>query len=102
MQSVLIGLIQIEVFLQANWIFYEELFVSWSCKMDNLAALTPIIIIPFNYIDWRDDMRIALRNKGMYRLTVGREFEPLQPLEIKLKYLNKMDEAFGFIRGVLR
>ena len=42
-------------------------------------------------------MHIFLCNKGLYRVTMGRvEFEPQQHLE-KLKYLNKLDEAFGFM-----
>ena len=41
-------------------------------------------------------MQIALRNKGLYRVTMGREVEPQQYLE-KSKYMNKLDEAFGFM-----
>ena len=41
-------------------------------------------------------MHIVLRNKGMYRVTMGKEVEPQHPLE-KSKYLNKLDEDFGFM-----
>ena len=41
-------------------------------------------------------MQIVLCNKGMYMVTMGKEVEPQQTLE-KLKYLNKLDEAFGFM-----
>ena len=41
-------------------------------------------------------MQISLRNKGLYRVTMGREFKPQQHLE-KSKYLNKLNEAFGFV-----
>ena len=64
--------------------------------MDNSSALTPRILTPFNYLDWRVDMQIVLRNKGIYRVTMGREVQPQQPLE-NSKYMNKLDEAFGFM-----
>ena len=41
-------------------------------------------------------MQIVLCNKGLYRVTMGREVKPRQHLE-KLKYLNKLNEAFGFM-----
>ena len=41
-------------------------------------------------------MQIVLRNKGLYRVTMGREVKPQQPPE-KWKHLNKLDEAFGFM-----
>ena len=41
-------------------------------------------------------MQIVLRNKGLYKVTMGKEVEPQHPLE-KLKYLNKLDETFGFM-----
>ena len=41
-------------------------------------------------------MHIVLCNKVLYMVTMGKDVEPQQPLE-KLKYLNKLDEAFGFM-----
>ena len=41
-------------------------------------------------------MQTVLRNKCLYRITMGTEVEPQQYLE-KLKYLNKLDEEFGFM-----
>ena len=82
-ESVWICLSQIEVFLQVKWRFF------W-------RSLTPIILTPFNYLDWTADMQIILHNKGLYKVTMGREVEPQQPFE-KSKYLNKLDEAFGFM-----
>ena len=64
--------------------------------MENSTTLTPKILTPFNYLDWRDDMQIVLCNKGLYRVTMGREVETQQRIE-KSKYLNKLDEAFGFM-----
>ena len=58
--------------------------------------MKPRILTPFNYLDWRDDMQISLHNKGLYRVTMDKEVETHQPLE-KSKYLNKLDEAFGFM-----
>ena len=58
--------------------------------------MTPKILTPFNYLDWRDDMKIVLCNKGLYRVTMSREIEPQQTLE-NLKYLNELDEELGFM-----
>ena len=64
--------------------------------MENSTTLTPKILTPFNYLDWRADMQIVLHNKGLYKVTMGREVKPQQRLE-KSKYLNKLDEEFGFM-----
>ena len=64
--------------------------------MENSTSLTTEILTPFNYLDWRVYMQILLCNKGLHRVTMGREVEPQQPLE-KSKYPNKLDEAFGFM-----
>ena len=41
-------------------------------------------------------MNIVLRNKGMYMVTMGRELKT-QQLNENSKYLNNLDEAFGFM-----
>ena len=41
-------------------------------------------------------MQILLHNKGLYRVTMGREVKLQQPLD-NSKHLNKLDEAFGFM-----
>ena len=64
--------------------------------MENSVALTLRILTPFNYLDWREYVQIVLYNKGLYRVTMGKEVKPQQPLEIS-KYLNKLDETFGFM-----
>ena len=64
--------------------------------MENSTTLTPKILTPFNYLDWRDDMQIVFHNKDLYRVTMGREDEPQPPLE-KSNHLDKLDEAFGFM-----
>ena len=56
----------------------------------------PRILKPFNYVDWREDMQVSLRNKGLFRIIMGREVEPHHPVE-KNKFLNRLDEAFGFL-----
>ena len=55
---------------------------------------TPWILTPLNYLDWREDMQVSLRNKGYFRIILGREAEPHHPAE-KNKFLNRLDEAFG-------
>ena len=41
-------------------------------------------------------MKIILCNKGIFRDKMGKEIEPQETLE-KSKFLNKLDEAFGFL-----
>ena len=41
-------------------------------------------------------MQISLRNKGLYRMKMGRKVMPQQYLQ-KSKFLNRIDEAFDFM-----
>ena len=61
--------------------------------MENSISLTPRILTPFNYLDWRVDMKIVLHNQGMYSVRKGKEVEPQHALG-KLKYLKMLDEYF--------
>ena len=63
--------------------------------MDSLRS-TPRILTPFNYLDWREDIQPTLRKLGYYRILLGREVEPHQPVE-KNNFLNCLDEAFGYL-----
>ena len=57
---------------------------------------TPWILTPLNYVDWRENMQVSLRNKGYIRIIFGREVKPHHPDE-KNKFLNYLDEAFGYL-----
>ena len=57
---------------------------------------TPRILTPFNYVDWRADMHLSLCNKGYFRIILGREVEPHHLAE-KYKFMNRLDEAFGYL-----
>ena len=48
--------------------------------MDSLPS-TSWILTPFKYLYWRENMQLALRNLGYYRIILGREVEPHQPVE---------------------
>ena len=37
---------------------------------------SPRILTPFNYLDWRVDMQLALHKLGYYRIILGGEVEP--------------------------
>ena len=41
-------------------------------------------------------MQVALQKISLYRMTMGREIEPQQHVE-KNKFLNQLNEAFGFM-----
>ena len=63
--------------------------------MDSLPSYTHILT-PFNYLDWRVDMQFSLYNMGYFRIILGREVDPHQPIE-RNKFLNCLDEAFGYL-----
>ena len=71
--------------------------IDWSTYrlMDSLF-LIPRILTPFNYVDWREDMQVSLHKLGLFRMTMGRETDPHQPTK-KNKFLNRLDESFGFL-----
>ena len=54
------------------------------------------MITPFNLFDWKEEMVIQLRAKGLYRVTMGTKVEPNSEVE-KAKYFNRLDEAFGLL-----
>ena len=57
---------------------------------------THIFITPLNLFDWKEEMVIQLRSKGLYRVTMGTEVEPNSVVE-KSKYFNRLDEAYGLL-----
>eukprot|EP00253_Pinus_taeda_P016266 PITA_16266 len=55
-----------------------------------------LILTPYNYHEWKDQIARYLHHKGLYRIIMATEVEPTLTIE-KLKYLNRMDEAHGSI-----
>ena len=55
-----------------------------------------IMLTPFNLFEWKLDMVIQLRDKGIFKVTMGTEVEPNSDVE-KDKHFNKLDEAYGFL-----
>ena len=55
-----------------------------------------IFLTPLNLFDWKVEMVIQLRSKGLYRVTMGIEVEPNSIVE-KAKYFNRLDEAYGLL-----
>ena len=55
-----------------------------------------IILTPFNLFEWKDEMEILLREKGLYKVTMAIEGEPNAVVE-KIKWHNKRDEAYGLL-----
>ena len=63
--------------------------------MDSLTS-TPWILTPFNYVDQREYLQLALHMHGYFRIILGREAEPHHTVE-RNKCLNRLDEAFGYL-----
>ena len=53
-------------------------------------------LTPFNYHQWKDDMKILLRTKHLFRLVEETEEEPESEKD-KVKYMNRLDEAIGLM-----
>ena len=54
------------------------------------------LLTPFNYHQWKGDMEIQLRTRGLYRVTMDTEEEPNHVVD-KARCFSKMDEVFGFL-----
>ena len=57
---------------------------------------THVLLTPFNYFEWKAEMVIQLRSKGLYRVTMRTEMEPNSTVE-KSNFFNRLDEAFGML-----
>ena len=55
-----------------------------------------IILTPFKLFEWKVEMEIILRVKGLYRVTMEIEVEPNVAAE-KIKWHNRRDEAYGLL-----
>ena len=49
---------------------------------------------PFNLFEWKAEMEILLREKGLYKVTMAIEVEHNAAAE-KIKWHNRKDEAYG-------
>ena len=55
-----------------------------------------IILTPFKFFEWKADMEIQLRVKGLYRVTMAIEENPNAATE-KIKWHNRRDETYGLL-----
>ena len=74
----------------------SEDLCSFSQRIRDSLPSTPRILTPFNYLDWRENIHLALHKLRYYSIILGREVEPHQLVE-KNKFLNQLDEAFSYI-----
>ena len=64
--------------------------------MQVVMEATHIMLKPFNFFEWKEEMVIQLRAKGLFRVTMGTEVEPNSAVE-KANFFNKLDEAYGLL-----
>ena len=57
---------------------------------------THVLLDPFNYFEWKDDMVIHLRSEFLFRVTMGTNVEPNFDVE-KSKFFNRLNESFRII-----
>ena len=55
-----------------------------------------ITLTPFNFFEWKAEMEILLREKGLYRVTMEIEVDPNAALD-KIKWHKMRDEAYGLL-----
>ena len=63
------------------------------CAMDQSQK---IIFTPFNLFEWKANMEILLRAKGLYRVTMETEVVPNVDAE-KIEWHNRRDESHGLL-----
>ena len=61
-----------------------------------MATHCDIILTSFNYFSWKSRMVDVLRSRGLFRITSGKETEPIDD-DKKIKWENQWDEAHGLI-----
>ena len=61
-----------------------------------MAAPCDVILTSYNYFPWKSHMEDVLRNRRLFRITLGKEIE-LTDDDIKIKWENRCDEAHGLI-----
>ena len=76
--------------------FFGRLSAIFSPLVQEKMEETHILLTPFNFFDWKEEMVIQLRSKGLYRVTMGTEVEPNSAVE-KAKYFNRLDEAYRLL-----
>ena len=54
------------------------------------------LLTPFNYHQWKGDMVVMLRTKGLFRIIEEIEEEPDSDKD-KAKYMNRLDESHGHL-----
>ena len=60
-----------------------------------MASSVPLLT-PYNFHTWKNKMEIQLYSKGLFRIAMDTEVEPGSAIE-KSRFLNKKNEAFGFL-----
>ena len=69
--------------------FYSIFATGCARKMEK----TRVLLTSFNYFEWKAEMVIQMRSKGLYRVTMGTDTNPNFVVE-KDKYFNILDETF--------
>ena len=60
-----------------------------------MASSVPLLT-PYNFHTWKNKMETQLKSEGLHRVSMDTEVEPGSAIE-KSRFLNKKDEAFGFL-----
>ena len=61
-----------------------------------MATSCDIILTSSNYFSWKYHMEDVLRSRGLFRITLGKEREPIDD-DKKIKWANWCDESCGLI-----
>ena len=76
--------------------FFAGLSAEFSPLAQAEMEANHILLTPFNFFEWKAEMVIQLRSKGLYKVTMGKKVEPNSAVE-KAKYFNRLNEAYGLL-----
>ena len=81
--------------IKSNCLFVEHLAI-YSLSAQAEKDATHIFLTHLNLFDWKVEMVIQLRSKGLYSVTMGTKVEPNSVVE-KERYFNILDEGYGLL-----
>ena len=55
-----------------------------------------ILLTPYNYLEWKPEILILLKSRGLYQITMAMEVDP-DSTDEKNDFLNRQDMAIGCI-----
>ena len=75
---------------------WECILLVQGCSCWDMDQSHRIILTPFNFFEWKAEIDIFLRSKGLFRVTMEIEADPNVEWE-NIKCHNRRDEVYGLL-----